>query len=122
LKGPIKQFMESEGGLVNGRTAIDYVLKKVPEVDPHQMFACGHSSAAVMALNLVAADPRIRACCAYAPKTDVEEWWKDPNLDKLIPGFKAFAARKSPLRHAGEINCPVYLFHADDDSMVSLAD
>jgi acetyl esterase/lipase len=123
LTNAIKQFMESDGGLRNGQIAIDYVLKKVPEVSPDQLYACGHSSAAVVALNLAAGDSRIRACCAYAPKTDVEEWWgKDPQLARLIPGFSEFATRKSPLRHAGQIGCPVFLFHADDDSMVSLAD
>ncbi len=120
--GPVTRFMEADGGLINGRVAIDYVLEKVPEVDPDRLLACGHSSAAVVALNFAAGDSRIRACCAYAPCTDVEAWWNDPKMDQVIPGFSAFATRKSPLRHVQEIKCPVYLFHADDDSMVALAD
>jgi dipeptidyl aminopeptidase/acylaminoacyl peptidase len=43
-------------------------------------------------------------------------------MDRFIPGYTAFASSRSPLRHVSEFNCPVYLFHADDDSMVPLAD
>jgi acetyl esterase/lipase len=119
---PLKEFMKADGGLVNGKIAIDYIVAKVPEIDPAQLFACGHSSSAVVALNLAAGDNRIRAVCAYAPRTNVEDWWNDPKMDKLVPGFKDFATRKSPLRHASSFNCPVFIFHADDDSMVPLGD
>ena len=123
MKEPVTRFMEAEGGLINGRTAIDYVLSKVPEVDPGQLFACGHSSAATVALNLARGDGRIRACCAYAPGVDVEKWWNNADkMERVVPGFRAFPAKHSPLRHVAEFNCPVYLFHADDDSLVSLAD
>lgn len=121
LVPPLKQFMAADGGMVNARHAIDYVVNHVPEVDSGRLFACGHSSAAVMALNL-ATNSQIRACCAYAPPTDVEAWWNNPTMEQLVPGFKSFATRNSPLRNAREIRCPVYLFHADDDTMVSLAD
>jgi acetyl esterase/lipase len=114
--------MKAEGGLVNGMIAIDYVLAAVPEVDPSQLYACGHSSAAVVAVNLAAADSRIRACCAYAPRTDVEAWWNDPKMEKVVSEFAAFATQHSPLRHVNGFNCPVFLFHADDDSMVPLSD
>ena len=122
LVGPIRTFMKADGGLINGKIAIDYVLQKVPEVDPDQLFACGHSSAADIALNLALGDSRIHACCAYAPRTDVEAWWDDPKLEQVVPGFNAFATQKSPLRHVDAFNCPVFLFHADDDSMVPLDD
>jgi dienelactone hydrolase len=122
IMGPVKQFVDADGGLANGRIAIDFVLQRVPQIDPDRLFACGHSSAAVVALNLARGDTRIRGCCAYAPCTDVETWWNDPKMEHYVPGFGAFATRKSPLRHVDAIDCPVYLFHADDDSMVPLAD
>jgi dienelactone hydrolase len=122
VRPSVQAFMAADGGLANGKIALDYIEAKVPEIDPNQLYACGHSSSADVALNLAAGDKRIRAVCAYAPRTDVEAWWADPKMEKVIPGFKAFATRKSPLRHAGDINCPVFLFHADDDSMVPLAD
>jgi acetyl esterase/lipase len=118
----IEEFMRSDGGLINGKIAIDYALKKVPEVDPNQLFACGHSSSAVVSLNLARGDSRIRACCAYAPSTDVEAWWKPARVENHVPGFTAFAERKSPRRHVEDFSCPVFLFHADDDSMVALSD
>ncbi|HWB59933.1 MAG TPA: prolyl oligopeptidase family serine peptidase [Chthoniobacteraceae bacterium] len=123
MMGPVARFMEADGGLINGRTAIDYVLKRVPEVDPAQLYACGHSSAATVALNLARGDARIKACCAYAPQVDVEKWWSNaPKMDKFVPGYKDFPAKKSPLRHVADFNCPVYLFHADDDSQIPMAD
>jgi dienelactone hydrolase len=122
MKLPISQFIQAKGGLINAQTAIDYVLNRVPEIDPTQLYACGHSSAATMALNLARNDKRIRACCAYAPQPDVEKWLGDPKWDQFVPGYTAFLTSNSPLRHVADFNCPVYLFHADDDSMVSLAD
>ena len=123
MQEPVARFMEADGGLINGKTAIDYVLKRVPEIDPAQLYACGHSSAATVALNLARGDARIQACCAYAPQTDVEKWWNNVDvMEKIVPGFRTFPARKSPLRHVAEFNRPVYLFHADDDSAVPLAD
>ncbi len=118
---PVGEFVKADGGVLNGQNAIDYVLKMVPEVDPTQLYACGHSSAASVALNLVRADKRIRACCAYAPQPDYEKWLGDPKWDKFVPGYTAFLAKESPLRHAADFSCPIYLFHADDDSMVPLA-
>jgi acetyl esterase/lipase len=115
LTGPMTKFMEAEGGMVNARVAIDFALQKIPEVDPNQLFACGHSSAAIQALDLAAIDPRIRACCAYAPCTDFAKQWSSSKLSQLIPGFSEFAKRDAPMSHVGDFNCPVFLFHADDD-------
>lgn len=113
--GPVKEFMESDGGLINARTAIDFALQKVPEVNPKQLYACGHSSAAIQALDLAANDPRISACCAYAPATDFAKKWAATPLKRLIPGFAEFAKRDAPMSHVDEFHCPVFLFHADDD-------
>jgi dienelactone hydrolase len=121
MKRPVSEFVHADGGVVNGQNAIDYVLKMVPEVDPAQLFACGHSSAASVALNFARAEKRIRACCAYAPQPDYEKWLGDPKWDTFVPGYTAFLAKESPLAHVADFDCPVYLFHADDDSMVPLA-
>lgn len=124
LAGPIKEFMAVDGGLANAHVAIEYVLKQVPEVDPNRLYTAGHSSAATMALNLAAADPRIRGCCAYAPMCDVETDWRLNlgKMERLVPGVTDFTARLSPIRHVAEISCPVFLFHAEDDTRVPLRD
>ena len=58
LKSPVQQFMAADGGLANARAAVDFVLAKVPEVNPAQLYAAGHSSAATMALDAAAMDHR----------------------------------------------------------------
>jgi acetyl esterase/lipase len=124
LKGPVQQFLAADGGLANARTAVDFVLAKVPEVDPNQLFAAGHSSAATMALNAVEADHRFRAVAAYAPACDVVARWGNnlAKLDRVAPGASDWAQRLSPIRHVNDISCPVLLFHADDDSNVKTQD
>ena len=93
-------------------------MHKVPEVNPNQLFACGHSSAAIQALDLAANDRRIRACCAYAPCTSCAQAWHESKLNQLLPGFSEFAEQFSPLSHVDDFTCPVFLFHAEDDSNV----
>lgn len=120
LRNPIYQFMAADGGLANARLAINYVLSKVPQVDPNRLYAAGHSSAGTMALDLAAADSRIRAVAAYAPATDVVGYWGNhlDDLNRAVPGSAALAAKVSPIRHVSQFNCPVFIFHADDDRTV----
>ncbi|MDB5299569.1 MAG: Alpha/beta hydrolase family protein [Phycisphaerales bacterium] len=124
LAAPVSQFMAADGGLANAHAAIEFVLAKVPAVDPTRLYAAGHSSAAVVALDLAAGDHRIRAVAAYAPACDVvARWGGDLNtMNRLVPGASDLAARVSPIRHVDEFNCPIYLFHANDDTNVSMPD
>ncbi len=124
LRNPIYQFMAADGGLANARLAIDYVLSKVPQVDPNRLYAAGRSSAGTMALDLAAADSRIRAVAAYAPATDVVAYWGNhlDDLNRAVPGSAALASRVSPIKHVSQFNCPVFIFHADDDRTVPTAD
>jgi dipeptidyl aminopeptidase/acylaminoacyl peptidase len=118
-------FKNAEAGMVNARHAIDYVLKMVPAVDPRRLYSAGHSSAGRQALLLAESDPRIAACVAYAPVTDVEErvtpkagWY----LASHIAGFEEFLKRTSPLRNAAALHCPLFLFHAETDQRIPIAD
>ena len=119
-----RQFMAVNGGVANAKIAIDYVLSTVPEVNPAELFAAGHSSAAVVALDVAAADHRIHAVAAYAPAADVRKRLSRalPELDELNPGFADFVGRISPLERASDFSCPIFLFHADDDANVPFAD
>ena len=118
-------FRNSCAGLVNARNALEYVLARVPEVNPRQIYAAGHSSAGTMALLLATHEPRLAGCVAYAPCSDVEDRLKGEMPGFLhraremdLPGLTDFIVKSSPRTHESRLNCPVFVFHADDDSNV----
>lgn len=120
-RSAFEQYAAALGGLVNARNALEYVLQKMPEVDPQRIYAAGHSSAGTMALVLAEVEPRIHGCVAYAPATDLVERTKPAatQLRLFVPGSLEFVAEWSPRTHEAQIHCPVFLFHARDDSNVS---
>jgi dienelactone hydrolase len=111
--------------VVNGRNALEYVLKQLPQVNPKRVYTAGHSSAATVSLLLAEHEPRLAGCIAYAAPTDVaaelEEFgaFDDPAFTALLPGVEEFARRSSPVNHAAHISMPVFLFHATDDDVQS---
>ncbi|HVR40935.1 MAG TPA: prolyl oligopeptidase family serine peptidase, partial [Thermoanaerobaculia bacterium] len=121
-------FKNAEAGMLNARHAIDYVLKMVPAVDPKRLYSAGHSSAGRLSLLLAESDPRIAACVAYAPVTDVERRVdtiaKDAGrfLQSNLPGFREYLKRTNPIRQIANLRCPVFLFHSEDDSRISIAE
>lgn len=120
LRGGYLKFRAARAGVVNGRNALDYALKTLPQVDPQRIYSAGHSSAAVLSLLLAAHEPRLRGCLAYAPATDVELRLQDvtqiTGISLVLPAIEEFLQQSSPKTHAARINCPVFLFHARDDS------
>jgi acetyl esterase/lipase len=115
-----RQFMAAEGGISNAKMAIEYVLAKVPEVDPKRLYCAGHSSAATLALQLAAKEPRISACVAYAPATDIVARHGSlvvNDMERVAPGAERFLTDYSPV-NLPTPQCPVFLFHAEDDSNV----
>lgn len=44
-----------------------------------------------------------------------------PTLSAKIPGFREFISDSSPLTHADQLRCPLFLFHAQDDANVPIA-
>jgi len=121
-------FRNAGAGVLNARHAIDYVLKMVPQIDPKRLYSAGHSSAGRIALLLAESDPRIAACVAYAPVTDVERRVNERvpdvgrHLEANLAGFREFLRDTSPARQIEKIRCPVFLFHAEDDSVISIAE
>ena len=116
-----KKFEAAGYGVADARLALDYALARVPEIDPEGVVAAGHSSAATLALLVAASDPRIKGCIAYAPVCDVEGHLPETTFNTLsgvIPNFRSFLQNSSPVNHISELRCPVFLFHADDDSVV----
>lgn len=116
-------FIAAEGGVNNGKSAITYALSRL-HVDPKRIIVAGHSSAATVALQLAAADPRVTACIAYAPCTDLEARLSEalPLLELINPGARAFYTSRSPKNNLEKLRCPVFLFHARDDSNVPFSD
>lgn len=120
-----RQFIRANSGLNNGMTAVNFALARIPRVDPKRLYVAGHSSAGTLALQMAEYDRRIAACVAYAPCTDIAtrldaEYIQ--NWESRIPGFTRTVIGFSPNMHPEKLRCPTFLFHADDDSNVPLAD
>jgi len=125
VRAAMRAFRGADAGLADARAAIDYALAKVPKIDPRRLYTAGHSSAGTLSLQVAEHDPRIAACVAYAPCCDVParigaETLGD--LDKVDSGFGGFLSDRSPGAHPAALRCPLFLFHADDDSNVPTAD
>ena len=120
LRTAYRDFRAAAAGVLNGRNALEFALARLPEVDPARIYCAGHSSAGTLSLLLAQHEPRLKACIAYAPATDVElrlsELAQDPAAQLLLPGVRDFLKRASPKTHADQFHCPVFLFHARDDS------
>ena len=120
-------FMKAHAGLSNAQSAVDFALNNVPEIDPTKLYTAGHSSAGTLSLFVAEMEPRISACVAYAPVTDLTNSLKDnadyiKGVDDMIDGFTDFLHRASPVNHTAKLKCPVFLFHADDDTIEERAD
>lgn len=115
-----RRYAAAHAGLVNARNALEYVLAKMPEVDPDRIYAVGHSSAATLALLFAEHEPRIRACVAYAPVTDLKHHFGEEAemVSRLLPDGESFFVKASPITHVASLKCPLFLFHASDDSVV----
>jgi dipeptidyl aminopeptidase/acylaminoacyl peptidase len=128
VKAAAASFKDAEAGVFNARHAIDYVLKMVPAIDPKRLYAAGHSSAGRIALLVAENDPRITACVAYAPVTDVERRVRENARDagrylhSNLAGFDDFLERTSPLRQAARLHCPLFLYHSSEDHRISITD
>jgi dipeptidyl aminopeptidase/acylaminoacyl peptidase len=115
-----REFKAAHAGLDNAKTALEFLLAKVPQLDPQRVYIAGHSSAATLALLTAEYEPRIKACAAYAPVTDVPARLAQviPSLEGPMPGFAEFIRFSSPSTHVEQLRCPVFLFHAQDDKNV----
>ena len=114
-------FAAAGAGVVNGRNAYEFLLQKVPEVDPKRVYSAGHSSAGAASLLLAAHEPRLAGAIAYAPCYDLPERLTPIGvraLSALLPKFVDFSIQCSPKTHESRIHCPIFLFHASDDSNV----
>jgi dienelactone hydrolase len=112
------KFKAAGGGVVNGKNALEYVLAKLPEVDPERVYAAGHSSAAIWALLFAENEPRIKGCIAYAPLADL--FGRNPSQRAAFEQSLSGIARLSPQENVERLKCPVFIFHAEDDTNVPI--
>jgi dienelactone hydrolase len=114
------KFRDARAGLANLKVALDFILAKVPDIDPGHVYTAGHSSAGTLALLAGEHEPRIRAVATYAPVVDLDNRLAPviPKLESNLPGFEAFVHESSPRTHEDKLKCPVFLFHAKDDTIV----
>lgn len=117
-------FRASRAGLVNARNAIEFLLQRIPEVDPKRIYVSGHSSAATHALLLAQHEPRLAGVIAFAPAVDLPKWFEPrlPIFRWLLPGVTDFVTQSSPSTHRERLKCPTLLFHAEDDSICDIAE
>ncbi|MFO0810922.1 MAG: prolyl oligopeptidase family serine peptidase [Gemmataceae bacterium] len=121
LKGA-REFRDAQAGLANVRAALDFVLAKAPDVDPGRVYIAGHSSAATLALLTAEHEPRVAACAAFGGVPDVEDSLAKaiPALNRALPGYRTFLNYSSPKTGVETLKCPVFLFHAEDDTVVPI--
>jgi dipeptidyl aminopeptidase/acylaminoacyl peptidase len=116
-------FFAADAGVANARLALDYALDQVDAIDPNRVYCAGHSSAATLSLLVAENEPRIKACVAYAPATDVEKRMGPAvlkQIDAELPGTRANVVRWSPITQVADLKCPLFLFHAEDDATVKI--
>ena len=117
-------FKDSKAGFIDEQNAVTFALAKVPNLDKDRIYMVGHSSAGAHALMMAEQDPRIKACVAYAPASEVATHINPKavdTLDRHISGFRDFINWASPDHHLESLKCPVMIFQAKDDSVVPVS-
>ena len=106
--------------------AFEFVLARIPEVNPEEIYSAGHSSAGTLSLLVGVHEQRLAGCVAYAPGIDLEGWFEEllaePLIETLYPGLERFVRKSSPLTHVNNLEGPLFLFHAQDDLIVEVED
>jgi len=120
----IRAFMNSKLGINDAVEALQLALGKYPQIDPHRIYAAGHSSAGTLVLQIAASSPEIRGCAAFAPVPDLEAHLGAKTIkaiDSLVPGMAKLMHDESPINQIAALRCPLFLFHAEDDATVPTA-
>jgi dienelactone hydrolase len=119
----IVEFLAARAGLINAHIALEFVLQRVPQVDPGKIYVAGHSSAATAAMLFAEHEPAIHGCVVYAPAINLAKRF-GPEAVKLLHdhGFDDLVVRHAPMNHEAKLSCPILLFHARDDGNLPVAD
>ena len=114
-------FLNARAGLVNAHIALEYLLAKVPQVNPSKISVAGHSSAGTLAVLFAENEPRLRACVAFAPALDLPARFGNLTNQLISAGFGELVLGYSPSSNIEKLKHPLYLFHAQDDSNIPIA-
>ena len=113
-------FQIAAAGVTNGKIALEFALAKLNMVDPDRIYSGGHSSAATVSLLLASQETRLAGGIAYAPICIMERrlsrYLNDPIVAGALRTLPKFAEATSPLNYASIYQCPLFVFHARDDS------
>lgn len=122
VREAIDAFVARNAGVDDGRDAIDAGLKEFPDAAGN-VIAVGHSSAGTLALSLAAQDDRVKRCIAFAPVTDVLAFFGPQRMESIekTPALRDTVARNAPVSLVAKLKKPVFLFSAQDDSVVPTA-
>jgi dienelactone hydrolase len=124
LSAAYNLFKAAGAGLLNTRCAIEFVKARFPEVDPARIYTAGHSSAGTVSLLAAEYYSDVAACIAYAPCSDVEECHAGLSdafgVNLLFPGIAEFDRQFSPMAQVHKLKCPLFVFHARDDSVLEV--
>jgi dipeptidyl aminopeptidase/acylaminoacyl peptidase len=120
LQVAFARFSAAEAGMKDLAAALDYAAW-IKVIDPDRMIAAGHSSAGAVSLVAAALEPRIKACIAYAPVTNLPAKFGAPTLRRFEPvlrGVTQFCTDYSPHTLAPKIKVPTFLLAVEDDRTV----
>jgi len=123
VKRTFAEFSAARAGLGCVEQVLAYIKQEMPQVDPRRIATVGHSSAGTLALLAAESNPEIKACVAFAPCVDVTEFHRDnfTILETVIPTVRKFCSDYSPINHVDRLQCPIFFFQADDDSVTPVA-
>jgi len=117
------KFATAAAGIANAVRAREFVLQKIETAAPEKLHYAGHSSAANVALLTGAwPGPPIGGVIAYAGAYDLQarlaDLTNDPAVYQMFGNLHTFVITSSPKRQVAGLRCPVFVFHARDDSNV----
>ncbi|MGO8670621.1 MAG: alpha/beta hydrolase family protein [Capsulimonadaceae bacterium] len=105
------------GEVDDARAALDG-LATVPIVDSTRLFAVGKGAGATIAMLLAESGAPIRAAAACSGIADYRQGiqdgpaWPEAPFDWTSP---IEVDLRSPARHVNDLNCPLYLYYAEDE-------
>ncbi|MCC9605857.1 dienelactone hydrolase family protein [Blastopirellula sp. JC732] len=104
-------------GVANGRNAVEYAIRNLPQVDPQRIYAAGSDFAGTISLLLAENEPRLAGCVALAPCIDTKR-----RTDETTDMFIFHESEQTPSSHPEGIKCPVFLYYPQEEESLDFDD